>query len=168
MWEPTPAKLQAISKMCVFMYVGETDQYMWHDEMQREADLLRSKGTVGALRGREGPAAPVGDARSSQRSPAVRRIRRNEEGLQQIAASGRAPESKCPSRAILDTNRLTREYRQQKNDDSSSPQVTDLERTYSPVVLFGILQTERAESLLEPRIQALLPAEFQLSKYLVH
>jgi poly(3-hydroxybutyrate) depolymerase len=46
MWEPTPAKLQAISKMCVFMYVGETDEYMWHGEMKREADFLRSKGTV--------------------------------------------------------------------------------------------------------------------------
>jgi poly(3-hydroxybutyrate) depolymerase len=46
MWQPTPAKLQAISKMCVFMYVGETDQYMWHDEMKREADFLRSKGTL--------------------------------------------------------------------------------------------------------------------------
>jgi poly(3-hydroxybutyrate) depolymerase len=46
MWEPTPAKLQAISKMCVFMYVGESDEYMWHDEMKREAELLRSKGTI--------------------------------------------------------------------------------------------------------------------------
>ena len=46
MWQPTPAKLQAISKMCVFMYVGENDDYMWHDEMQREAEFLRSKGTV--------------------------------------------------------------------------------------------------------------------------
>ncbi len=46
MWEPTAAKLQAISKMCVFMYVGENDQYMWHGEMQREAEVLRSKGTV--------------------------------------------------------------------------------------------------------------------------
>jgi poly(3-hydroxybutyrate) depolymerase len=46
MWEPTPAKLAAISKMCVFMYVGEHDQYMWHDEMKREAEALRSKGTV--------------------------------------------------------------------------------------------------------------------------
>jgi predicted esterase len=46
MWEPTPAKLQEISKMCVFMYVGENDPYMWHDEMRREAEVLRSKGTV--------------------------------------------------------------------------------------------------------------------------
>jgi len=46
MWEPTAAKLQAISKMCVFMYVGELDEYMWHDEMKREAEFLRSKGTV--------------------------------------------------------------------------------------------------------------------------
>ena len=46
MWEPSQAKLQAISKMCVFMYVGEHDQYMWHGEMQKEAEWLRSKGTV--------------------------------------------------------------------------------------------------------------------------
>lgn len=46
MWQPTPAKLDAISKMCVFMYVGEFDEYMWHGEMNREAEFLRSKGTV--------------------------------------------------------------------------------------------------------------------------
>jgi len=46
MWQPSPAKLQAISKMCVFMYVGENDQYMWHAEMKREAELLRSQGTI--------------------------------------------------------------------------------------------------------------------------
>jgi predicted peptidase len=46
LWEPSPAKLQAISKMCVFMYVGENDQYMWHPEMQKEAEVLRSMGTV--------------------------------------------------------------------------------------------------------------------------
>jgi predicted peptidase len=46
MWEPSPAKLQAISKMCVFMYVGENDPYMWHAEMKKEAEFLRSKGTV--------------------------------------------------------------------------------------------------------------------------
>ncbi len=46
MWEPSMTKLQAISKMCVFMYVGENDQYMWHPEMKKEAEILRSKGTV--------------------------------------------------------------------------------------------------------------------------
>ena len=46
MWQPTTAKLQAISKMCVFMYVGEMDPYMWHREMQRETEYLRSKGTL--------------------------------------------------------------------------------------------------------------------------
>jgi poly(3-hydroxybutyrate) depolymerase len=46
MWEPSAAKLQAISKMCVFMYVGENDPYMWHGEMKKEAEMLRSKGTM--------------------------------------------------------------------------------------------------------------------------
>jgi poly(3-hydroxybutyrate) depolymerase len=46
MWEPTQAKLMAISKMCVFMYVGELDEYMWHGEMKQEAEFLRSRGTV--------------------------------------------------------------------------------------------------------------------------
>jgi predicted esterase len=46
MWQPTTAKLQSISKMCVFMYVGENDEYMWHPEMKKEAEWLRSKGTI--------------------------------------------------------------------------------------------------------------------------
>jgi len=46
MWEPSPAKLHAISKMCVFLYVGENDEYMWHAEMKKEVDFLRSQGTV--------------------------------------------------------------------------------------------------------------------------
>ena len=46
MWRPSAAKLQAVSKMCVFMYVGEFDPYMWHNEMEKEAEFLRSKGTV--------------------------------------------------------------------------------------------------------------------------
>jgi len=37
MWEPSAAKLQAISKMCVFMYVGELDEYRWHGEMKGTA-----------------------------------------------------------------------------------------------------------------------------------
>jgi predicted esterase len=46
MWRPSAAKLQAVSKMCVFMYVGEFDPYMWHNEMEKESEFLRSKGTV--------------------------------------------------------------------------------------------------------------------------
>lgn len=46
MWQPTAAKLQAISRLCVFMYVGENDDYMWHGEMQREAEFLRARGAV--------------------------------------------------------------------------------------------------------------------------
>lgn len=46
MWQPTPAKLQAIDKLCVFMYVGEHDEYRWHGEMQREAEFLQARGAV--------------------------------------------------------------------------------------------------------------------------
>ena len=46
LWEPSTAKLMAISKMCVFMYVGENDEYMWHPEMQREAEILSARGTI--------------------------------------------------------------------------------------------------------------------------
>jgi hypothetical protein len=46
MWEPSVAKLQAIAKMCTFMYVGELDPYMWHGEMKREADFLSARGTL--------------------------------------------------------------------------------------------------------------------------
>lgn len=46
MWEATPAKLRAIAKMCVFMYVGENDEYRWHGEMQSEVEFLQEKGTV--------------------------------------------------------------------------------------------------------------------------
>ncbi len=46
MWQPTTEKLLAISKMCVYLYVGENDEYRWHNEMQREAEFLSSRGTV--------------------------------------------------------------------------------------------------------------------------
>ncbi len=54
MWESTPAKLQAISKMCVFMYVGENDRYRWHDEMMREVEFLRAQGSVARYTVEEG------------------------------------------------------------------------------------------------------------------
>jgi predicted esterase len=46
MWQPSADRLRAISKMCVFMYVGELDEYRWHDEMRQEAEFLRSTGAV--------------------------------------------------------------------------------------------------------------------------
>jgi predicted esterase len=46
MWQPSEARLLAISKMCVFMYVGENDQYMWHAEMKKEAQTLQARGTT--------------------------------------------------------------------------------------------------------------------------
>ena len=46
MWAPSTAKLRAIAKMCVFMYVGEFDHYMWHGEMQKETEFLRAQGAV--------------------------------------------------------------------------------------------------------------------------
>jgi poly(3-hydroxybutyrate) depolymerase len=54
MWQPSPARLEAISKMCVFMYVGENDEYMWHPEMKKEAEMLRSKGTLARYTVEEG------------------------------------------------------------------------------------------------------------------
>jgi predicted peptidase len=46
MWEPSNKKLLAIAKMCVYFYVGENDEYRWHDEMKREAEFLASHGAV--------------------------------------------------------------------------------------------------------------------------
>jgi predicted peptidase len=46
LWRPSEEKLRALTDICVFMYVGEHDRYMWHDEMKREAEFLRSLGTV--------------------------------------------------------------------------------------------------------------------------
>jgi poly(3-hydroxybutyrate) depolymerase len=44
LWQPSEEKLRAIAKMCVFMYVGENDEYRWHDEMKREAEFLNAHG----------------------------------------------------------------------------------------------------------------------------
>jgi len=46
LWRPTAVKLQALDGICVFMYVGEHDEYRWHDEMQREAESLSARGTI--------------------------------------------------------------------------------------------------------------------------
>jgi poly(3-hydroxybutyrate) depolymerase len=46
LWRPSEAKLRALTAVCVFMYVGETDEYRWHDEMRREVEFLEAQGTV--------------------------------------------------------------------------------------------------------------------------
>jgi predicted esterase len=51
MWQPGATKLRALSKMCVFMYVGEFDPYRWHGEMQWEVEYLRSQGTLARYTG---------------------------------------------------------------------------------------------------------------------
>jgi polyhydroxybutyrate depolymerase len=46
LWQPTPAKLENLEGICVFLYIGEHDDYRWHGEMEREAQVLRSRGSV--------------------------------------------------------------------------------------------------------------------------
>jgi predicted peptidase len=45
LWRPTEAKLADLADVCVFLYVGENDEYRWHDEMRREAEYLSARGT---------------------------------------------------------------------------------------------------------------------------
>jgi poly(3-hydroxybutyrate) depolymerase len=44
LWEESPARIQAISKMCANMFVGELDPYMWHDLMRKQTAEFRAKG----------------------------------------------------------------------------------------------------------------------------
>ena len=88
MWQPSPAKLQAISKMCVFMYVGEIRRVQMARRDEKGSRVSSRQGHGRALYRREGPAAPAGDARRSQRRTPVRRIRGDEEGLQQVSGYG--------------------------------------------------------------------------------
>jgi hypothetical protein len=92
------AKLQAISNLCVFMYVGELDEYMWHGEMKQEAEYLRSKGTVARYTVEKGQAASSRYARrgecGSLCSTASRR-RRRAARLHERSRDDRRPSSRC-------------------------------------------------------------------------
>src|SRR6202142_1914247 len=44
LWEETPAHIQAISKMCINMFVGELDPMGWQDLMQKQTSEFRAKG----------------------------------------------------------------------------------------------------------------------------
>jgi hypothetical protein len=46
MWQPSETKLRAIANLCVFLYVGEFDEYRWHKEMENEVAFLRALGTT--------------------------------------------------------------------------------------------------------------------------
>jgi pimeloyl-ACP methyl ester carboxylesterase len=46
LWQPTEAKLRKLEGICTYFYVGEHDEYRWHDEMEREAEYLSSHGSV--------------------------------------------------------------------------------------------------------------------------
>ncbi len=44
LWEDTPAHVQAISKLCIHMFVGEADPMGWQSLMQRQAAEFRARG----------------------------------------------------------------------------------------------------------------------------
>jgi poly(3-hydroxybutyrate) depolymerase len=46
LWQPANHKLDALSGICVFAYIGENDQYPWHDEMRRQVEYISTRGTV--------------------------------------------------------------------------------------------------------------------------
>lgn len=46
LWQPTDAKLRNLEGICAYFYIGENDEYRWHGEMQREAEILRSRGSI--------------------------------------------------------------------------------------------------------------------------
>jgi predicted peptidase len=46
LWQPTDAKLRKLDGICAYFYVGEHDEYRWHDEMKREAEALRAAGST--------------------------------------------------------------------------------------------------------------------------
>ena len=44
LWDPTPARMKAISKMCINMFVGEVDPMGWQDLMRMQTADFRAMG----------------------------------------------------------------------------------------------------------------------------
>jgi predicted peptidase len=63
LWQPTEAELLALTKTCVYLYVGEHDDYRWHGEMKREVDFLRAKGGVARYTEEKGEPHGIGTLR---------------------------------------------------------------------------------------------------------
>lgn len=69
MWRPSADKLKAIAGVCVFAYVGENDEYRWHNEMKREVEFMRSLGTLARYseeKGQPHGIATLADAQASR------------------------------------------------------------------------------------------------------
>ena len=65
LWQSSAAKLRALAKTCVFLYVGEHDDYRWHGEMKREADVLRALGGVARYTEEKGEPHGIGTLRGA-------------------------------------------------------------------------------------------------------
>ena len=81
MWEPNPAKLQAISKMCVFMYVGENDEVPMARRDEARGRIPPLERHCRAIHGRKRAATSPGDAGRAECHAPVRRLRGNEARL---------------------------------------------------------------------------------------
>lgn len=46
LWQSSSEELRSLAEHCVFLYIGECDEYEWHDEMQSQAEFLRALGGV--------------------------------------------------------------------------------------------------------------------------
>ena len=98
LWQPSTDKLLAIAKMCVYMYVGENDEYRWHDEMKREAEFLTRARHGRELHRRERPAASARHTRGRECRAAVRRVRGDEERLQPLSGDPLPTRAAAPAR----------------------------------------------------------------------
>ena len=63
-----------------YMYVGEHDEYRWHDEMQREAEFLSSRGTVARYTLEKGQPHRLETLAGANAGAAVRRLRGTKQG----------------------------------------------------------------------------------------
>jgi poly(3-hydroxybutyrate) depolymerase len=46
LWQSSSEELRSLAEHCVFLYIGEHDEYGWHDEMQTQSEFLRALGAV--------------------------------------------------------------------------------------------------------------------------
>ena len=84
LWEETPAHIQAISKMCINMFVGELDPMGWQDSDAEAGVGVSRQRHDRAIYRRKGTAPPFGNPRGPERRPAVRSVRKGQARLRQM------------------------------------------------------------------------------------